>query len=243
MTGAGDGPMSNMMEPRPRDYRHGVFKFTSVSSPARPRREDLRRTLEHGLPGTQMAAWRELLGTGEREALIDRVRWIAIRGEVERWLVASWIADEERPGDAIEEAYREIWSRWLTANEHFVALQDPIPPADAASIERGNELFHDASRGNCASCHGDGGRGDGPSAVEVTPDGVRHSLLLDEWGRPAWPRDLRTGIFRGGSRPIDIYRRVHCGIHGTPMPAQAGTLSQDEIWDVVHYVRSIAGLK
>lgn len=243
MTGAGDGPMSNMMEPRPRDYRHGVFKFSSVNSPARPRRDDLRRTVEHGLPGTQMAAWRELLGTGEREALIDRVRWMAIRGEVERWLVASWIADDERPSDEIEDAYRTIWERWLTAEDHFVALQDPVPPSTAAAIERGDRLFHDAARGNCASCHGDNGRGDGPSAVEVTPDGVRHPLLLDEWGRPAWPSDLRAGIFRGGSRPIDIYRRVHCGIHGTPMPAQAGTLSQDEIWDVVHYVRSIAGLK
>lgn len=242
MTGAGDGPMSNMMEPRPRDYRHGVFKFSSVSAPARPRRDDLRRTLEHGLPGTQMAAWREQLGTGEREALIDRVRWIAIRGEVERWLVASWIADDEHPTEAIEDAYRTVWGRWLTAEEHFVALQDPVPPADAASIARGDALFHDAARGNCASCHGNGGRGDGPNAVEVTPDGVRHPLLLDEWGRPAWPRDLRTGVFRGGSRPIDIYRRVHCGVHGTPMPAQAGTLSEDEIWDIVHYVRSIAGL-
>jgi len=242
MIGAGDGPMSNMMEPRPRDYRHGVFKFSSVSSPARPRRADLRRTLEHGLPGTQMAAWREILGTGEREALIDRVRWIAIRGEVERWLVASWVAADERPSEAIEDAYRTIWDRWLTADEHFVGLQDPVPPADAASIARGDALFHDATRGNCASCHGPAGRGDGPSAVEVTPDGVRHPLLLDEWGRPAWPRDLRTGVFRGGSRPIDIYRRVHCGVHGTPMPAQAGSLSEDEIWDLVHYVRSIAGL-
>ena len=97
MRGAGDGPMSNMMEPRPRDYRHGVFKFCSVNAPARPRREDLRRTLEHGLPGTQMASWEDRLGAGEREALIDRVRWIAIRGEVERWLVASWLSDDEQP--------------------------------------------------------------------------------------------------------------------------------------------------
>ena len=242
MYGAGDGPRSTEMVPQPRDYRHGVFKFSSVRAPARPRRDDLRRTLEHGLPGTLMESWSELLGAGEREALIDRVRWIAMRGEVERWLVASWVTDDDLPGASIEEAYREVWDRWLTADESFVAMPDPIPPATAESIARGEALFHDAATANCASCHGDRGRGDGTQAIEVAPDGTRRTLIVDEWGRPAWPTDLTTGIFRGGTRPIDVYRRIYCGIPGTPMPGLADTMDEQALWDVVHYVRDLAGL-
>lgn len=242
MYGAGDGPRSTEMTPQPRDYRHGVFKFSSVRAPARPRRDDLRRTLEHGLPGTLMESWSEQLGAGEREALIDRVRWIAMRGEVERWLVASWTTADDLPNEAIEEAYREVWDRWLTADEYFVAMPDPIPPATPESIARGEALFHDAATANCASCHGDRGRGDGPQAIEVAPDGTRRTLIVDEWGRPAWPTDLTTGVFRGGTRPIDVYRRIYCGIPGTPMPGLADALDEQALWDVVHYVRELAGL-
>ena len=37
--------------------------------------------------------------------------------------------------------------------------------------------------------------------------------------RNAIPRNLRMNMFRGGRRPLDLYRRVHQGISGTPMPA------------------------
>ena len=60
------------------------------------------------------------------------------------------------------------------------------------------------------------------------------------------PRNLRLGVFRGGRRPLDIYRRIHAGINGAPMPANAKTspeatvgLSPEEIWNLVDYVRSL----
>ena len=36
--------------------------------------------------------------------------------------------------------------------------------------------------------------------------------------RHAIPRNLRQGIYRGGRRPLDIYRRISAGINGVPMP-------------------------
>ena len=51
----------------------------------------------------------------------------------------------------------------------------------------------------------------------------------------------------GGSRPKDLYWRIHVSIKGTPMPAAgpmpgaAGALAPEEIWHVVNYVRSLAG--
>ncbi|MGE5195442.1 MAG: c-type cytochrome, partial [Deltaproteobacteria bacterium] len=63
--------------------------------------------------------------------------------------------------------------------------------------------------------------------------------LHDIWGHLQRPRDLSRGIYRGGRRPVDIYRRVHQGIPGTQMNGFAKLLQPEEIWDVVNYVLSI----
>ena len=54
----------------------------------------------------------------------------------------------------------------------YTGLTNPIP-ADAESLERGGELY----TVNCASCHGDGGMGDGPagSALNPAPSPIAHS--------------------------------------------------------------------
>ena len=114
----------------------------------------------------------------------------------------------------------------------------------------------DASKGNCQSCHGASGLGDGPSAYVLEEDGsfrldekgARISAYKDDWGHVIFPRDLTRGIYRGGKRPIDIYRRIYAGINGTPMPgigeskAADGSplLSSDDMWAMVHYVRSMS---
>ena len=96
----------------------------------------------------------------------------------------------------------------------------------------------DPNGGNCFSCHGDKGLGDGASAWEDV-DGVSQRIV-DDWGEEIIPRDLTSGIYRGGRRPIDIYRRLTAGIHGTPMPAVPDTLTEDDRWAIVHYVLSLS---
>jgi mono/diheme cytochrome c family protein len=53
------------------------------------------------------------------------------------------------------------------------------------------------------------------------------------------PRNLRAGVYRGGRRPIDLYWRVHQGVNGTPMPGGSASLTEEEIWQIVDYVRSL----
>jgi mono/diheme cytochrome c family protein len=60
------------------------------------------------------------------------------------------------------------------------------------------------------------------------------------------PRNLRRGYYRGGGRPLDISRRIHAGIPGTPMPGSGpaipgaqGTLTDAEIGNLVDYVLSL----
>jgi hypothetical protein len=78
--------------------------------------------------------------------------------------------------------------------------------------------------------------------------GVEKPAYKDDWGNDILPRNITQGIFRGGRRPIDIYRRIYSGINGTPMPAIGESkkpdgsplLSQDDLWAIVHYVGSIS---
>jgi len=73
--------------------------------------------------------------------------------------------------------------------------------------------------------------------------------VVQDWPLPPRnikPRNLRLGIYRGGRRPLDLYRRVYAGINGVPMPgmgpAAAGakaTLTPEEIWQLVDYVMSL----
>ena len=60
----------------------------------------------------------------------------------------------------------------------------------------------------------------------------------------------RPGILAFGRRPIDLYRRIYAGINGTPMPEHFGmtitenrkarTMNEDDIWDLVFFVRDLA---
>jgi mono/diheme cytochrome c family protein len=57
---------------------------------------------------------------------------------------------------------------------------------------------------------------------------------------PVPPRSFVSGIYKGGMEGHQIYARVHKGMRGTPMPAYEGNYSSDEMWDLIHYVQSLA---
>ena len=120
----------------------------------------------------------------------------------------------------------------------MVHCEGDVPEPTAELLARGRELHMDANGGNCYSCHGDLGLGDGASAWEEV-DGVSQRIV-DDWGEEIIPRNLTSGIYRGGRRPIDIYRRISIGITGTPMPAVPDTLTEEDRWAIVHYVLSLS---
>jgi mono/diheme cytochrome c family protein len=245
--GGGDGPSAEFLDPRPRDFRHGVFKYTALTQPARPRRADLLRTLHDGLNGTSMPSFARL-SLAERNGLADLVRLLSIRGEVERRLAATFADEGELEDDAVATETVDVFEKWTAADDKVVVAETEVPAVTPEIVARGNALFHDTTKGNCSSCHGDSGAGDGPAAWKIGLDGRRAPAYLDAWDRPILPRDLRLGIYRGGARPIDLYRRIWSGIPGTPMPALGtakapdGTqaVSSADVWALVHYVRSLA---
>lgn len=244
-SGGGDGPTARFLSPTPRDYRKGIFKFTALSDKATPRREDLFRILTDGVYTTAMPSFRRF-SDAELNGAADYVRLLAMRGQVETLLTYSFLDNEAITPAAVTEAYLDTWEKWTGSDEYFIAFDGEIPAPTPASLARGRELFMDAGTGNCFSCHGEQGLGNGASAFEAGEDGEMRRIR-DDWGHDIIPRDLTRGIFRFGRRPIDIYRRIYAGINGTPMPG-LGTatdangdplLSDDEMWALVHYVRSL----
>jgi DMSO reductase family type II enzyme heme b subunit len=99
--------------------------------------------------------------------------------------------------------------------------------SDEAGLARGREVFDELQ---CAKCHGDAGRGDGPSAEGLKTD----------WGEAIWPADLtRPWNFRGGAGPSEIYRTLVTGMSGTPMPSYAPSVSSEDAWHLANYVASL----
>ena len=252
VSGGGDGPTADFLKPRPRDYRQGKFKFTAVRDKARPRRADLYRIIEQGATGTAMPSFMRL-SQAQIEGLVDYVRLLAIRGETELYMLTLAEEEDWRLSLAmVQDAYASVWERWLGNADKLIAWEGPIPEPTPASIERGKLVYNDATTGNCTSCHGTTGLGNGPAAMVVdaetkalardprTKEPV--SAYNDDWGHPILPRNLQLGIFRGGRRPIDIYRRIYAGINGTPMPALGGALPDEDIWALVHYVGTLSEL-
>lgn len=226
-TGDGGGPAASFLSPRPRNFRRGIFKFTSTGSGSRPLRSDLFRTVTRGLSGASMPSF-ALVPEELRRDVVEYVRYLSIRGEFEQLMLDLAWEEEELP-DA-EEAAEIVESRW--SDERLRPLFPTVeePPDDTDSVARGRELFLEPSRATCFTCHGEGGRGDGPNADAYT----------DAWGYPIRPRDLTRGVFRAGVEGRDLWLTIAHGIGGTPMPGYLGALSGEEIWHLVHYVQALA---
>lgn len=226
-SGDGAGPAARWLTPRPRNFRKGRFKFTSTATGERPLAADLLRSVTNGLPGSAMPSFR--LWSGEaRAAVVEYVRFLSIQGEFEELALQLARDDEELPDAA--ETFDIVRERWSPAKQHRVFPSVAETASDAASVERGRALFNDPQRGSCFSCHGSGGRGDGPTA----------DAFKDDWGYPIRPRDFGAGVFRSGDDAQALYLAIATGIKGTPMGSFAGMFSGEEIWDLVHFAKDVA---
>lgn len=95
-----------------------------------------------------------------------------------------------------------------------------IPPATKSQVSAGRELFLQ----DCAACHGEAARGDGPAGAALDPK----------------PNDLtKVRTYKYGRLESAIFRSVKYGTRGTGMAPWDGRIEDKEIWKLVAYVRAI----
>ena len=98
--------------------------------------------------------------------------------------------------------------------------------SSAESIARGKAVY---GKLECGKCHGDTGRGDGPSSKD----------LKDEKGRPLPARDYSKGLYMGGDTAAAMHMRFRTGLDGSGMPSFDSSLSPQDGWDLANYVLSL----
>lgn len=166
---------------------------------------------------------------------VDLFRTIT-RG-VYRTSMPEWSLLPERERWALVTYVKEFYPQWADrgAGEPIFVPHAPADLASPARIARGREVYVLLE---CATCHGEQGRGDGPSAATLSPDA---------WGNRQRPFDFTQGRLKSGGAPEDVYRTFMTGLNGTAMPSYADifatpdgeNIREGDAWNLVAYVLSL----
>jgi mono/diheme cytochrome c family protein len=254
VTGNGRGPTSHWVNPHPRDYRQGLFKFQSSDQSdgrvRKPRRDDIVRTLRDGIEGTAMPSF-FVLSTNDLNYLASYVIHLSIRGETEYETIRNVLEPNAEAGVAelARLLIKKVAKNWFDSNKKPIDVP-PYPFLESndkemlTSVQKGQALFL-ADEGKLkqlfpklASDPNKMNTLKGASCVSCHKDyGRQATFKFDVWGTFVRPADLTRGVYRGGRRPVDIYYRIHSGINGSGMANFGSVLEPDQIWDLVNFVR------
>ena len=139
--GDGKGKAARFLNPRPRDFTGGVFKFKSTPNDALPTDHDLIRTIDLGVLGTSMPSFKLL-------------------PQVSKFAVAQYIKTFSQ--DWQDKDYLKPPMRGATFPQYdFQNYEKFISKAKV-----GRTYFKD----NCVICHGLRGTGDGPSSKDLVDE-------------------------------------------------------------------------
>ena len=101
-------------------------------------------------------------------------------------------------------------------------IKNPVK-ATPASIAKGKTLFE----GQCQSCHGATGKGDGKSAATLNPK----------------PSDLTDASWKHGASDGEMFTLIKDGSKNTSMRGYASKMTEEDLWNVVNYVRTLKTTK
>jgi cytochrome c oxidase cbb3-type subunit 2 len=141
--GDGNGPAATFLDPRPRNFTLGSFKFRTTPSGSLPTDGDLYRTLTRGVRWTAMPTWHEL-PEKDRFAVIAYIKTFSQRWSEERPEPPIVIGEPPRPTSELLARGKELYTQAKcfqchgdggqgdgpSANELRDDLKFPIRPAD-----------------------------------------------------------------------------------------------------------------
>jgi Tol biopolymer transport system component/mono/diheme cytochrome c family protein len=128
-----------------------------------------------------------------------------------RWNVGATIQRDGQPALSVAFAFP------IAAPGEASGPLNPLT-ADQATRTAGQLLY----AANCVVCHGVAGKGDGPSAVGLNPR----------------PVDFSQHMLPGKHTDGQVFLWIKNGLPGTAMPAWSGRLSDEQIWQLVTYLRT-----
>lgn len=212
--GDGAGSFAYLLNPRPRNILAGKFRLTTTQNQM-PSDGDLLRTITRGMPGSAMPSWGHL-PADDLSALVMYVR--KLRADAARSEVAAAV----QRGDYSQTDAADLLAARTEPGPPIGV--PPEPPFDDLRWFSGRRVYVEA----CAACHG----------LDGQP--IASAVKFDDEGFPDPPRSFVQGIFKGGMEGNQLYCRISKGMAGTPMPAFDAAYTPDQIWDLVHYVQSLA---
>jgi len=106
----------------------------------------------------------------------------------------------------------------MTVDAYPTTYRRPSVPYQAVSVASGQTLY----RAHCATCHGAGGRGDGPGGA----------------GLPKPPADL-TAAHAAQHTVGDMFWWLTHGIPAAGMPPFGAVLSEEDRWDLINFIRTL----
>ncbi|MFA5584542.1 MAG: c-type cytochrome [Bacteriovoracaceae bacterium] len=139
--GDGLGPAAQFLDPKPRDFTSGIFKFRSSPLGTLPSDQDLMTTISRGIPNSSMPSFADV-SEQERFAIVEYIKTFS----------PAWNDPSNFDVAVIGAPFPE---------EDFKDFSKFIVRA-----KKGKELFIES----CVLCHGNNGYGDGEGGVDLLDD-------------------------------------------------------------------------
>ncbi len=212
--GGGDGPASDRLFTRPRNFIQGTFKIRVTDSGELPMEADLIKTVRNGLQGSAMPAWGEFLSENEIVSVVNFVKTLVQDRDF------NDVEDEEVTVQDFGE------NPWGTTGPYHLG----VPQAD---IDAGKEIF---LKNKCFECHGGEGRGDGNPTMK---DDWGFPIVAADW-QQCW--NFR-GSRRDPFNPFNTVRAISTGLNGTPMPNFKDQITVEDRWKLAAFVNSLCPRK
>lgn len=224
VNGDGNGTSAKGLQVPPRNFKLGQYKFGRVVSGELPHDQDFYKLLREGLAGTAMLPWKEL----------SDIQMFNLVQYIKTFAPEKWVGADKKLGEVI------------------AISKDPYGDAHKESaIQRGKEVYHVV--GQCWTCHRAyvskaelsemSQKINGKPVTEFDPQMFHVKLQPNDFGYSSMPPEFTYDGIRSAQTVEDLYVRLNAGVGGTSMPSWKGTLQDDEIWAVAHYVKSLMDLK
>ncbi len=185
------------MNVKPRD-------FTSERGRALSR-DTMLNAVTHGRPGTAMASFKDQLSAQQMGDVVDYIRlaFMALPEEI-KGLSGTYAHGKEAPP---EPAKAEVTP---------VDMDAPMPQQLSGNLAAGRDFY----MGNCFTCHGVNGDGQGPRAYFIRP---KPANFFDDKYQQSFNREA-------------VFKAIRDGKLGTEMPAWGKVLSDQQIADIAEFV-------